>query len=114
MRCSAFRCDSVSRRLWNGSWGSGSITVNGISDCALLAFYPENANTPMLAYIEKGTAALRGSGCWITASGYTHVYTFDCTRNGDSLTMNVAKESVIGDGSYELIPVVIGSVWRIL
>lgn len=68
----------------------------------------------MIGYLEEGTNTLRASGSWVTSSGYAHFYSVDCKRSGDSLTMTKASEAVIGDGSYEIEPLTIGSIWQIM
>lgn len=81
--------------LWEGNWGSGSITVPGFSNYRLFVVYPEDSSTPV--YASAHSTYFRGvGGAAVSASatpGQQFTVYFNATCNGEVLTYIVCNYS---------------------
>lgn len=83
------RCNSLSQTLWEGSWSSGSITVEGLSRYTLLVLHDNFGN----AYIGMlSLAYLQAVSCWARISVGSNYYAQDfavvgANRSGDTLEL---------------------------
>lgn len=73
------------RSLWTGSWSSGPITVDGISNYSLFIVRMSGQGTQML--VGKNGTYWRGEGGYVSSSTNEVQYYINATLSGDTLTM---------------------------
>lgn len=104
--------DSVSRKLWSGSWGSGSITVPGLSGYTLLGARVEGSNMMMIAFRPKGFPSARFGMIHVSSTPNMFNYCADCSVSGDVLTLNEAR--YVNVNGETLVKIKISEVWGIV
>jgi hypothetical protein len=80
----------IMKSLWTGSWDTGNITVDGISQYKMCIVRMSGQGTLMLAFIydNGSTVFFRGEGGYaVSASAETRYY-ISATLSGDTLTMD--------------------------
>lgn len=79
----------VRKQLWSGSWSSGSITVDGISQYIFFIVRMSGQGTQMLVslYDDGDGIYFRGFGGYSSSSTNETIYYLNATLSGDTLTM---------------------------
>jgi len=88
------------KKLWDGTWSSGSITVSGFTSyhsfmVQLEAIDGGGIGTMVLAFKHPEWEMLRGHGGYRSAAGNFMVYSFAATASGNTLTFVNAGEIFI-------------------
>ena len=82
--------------LWTGSWSSGDLTIDGISQYTLFIVRMDGQGTQMLVSL-YGTYWRGDGGYAVSSSNEAHYYV-SATLSGDTLTM-VDCHSIVGSGT---------------
>lgn len=92
---------NVGVTLWEGSFSTGTITVEGLSNYSMFRIYPADIATTILC-MRNGSSHIRGGSMFVSSS-YTWVYSIGLTSSGDELTyVDYTGMSFTSDGFKEL------------
>lgn len=75
--------------LWDGSWSSGDITVPNVRSYTMFLIYMANRVSVIPAFYNAtdSTEYISGIGGRATSASAEYQYSFECTMDGNTLTM---------------------------
>lgn len=94
--------------LWTGSWSSGNITVDGISQYTLCIVRMDGQGTMILAM--KNGEYFRGDGGFANSSTLDSHYYLSATLSGDTLTMVSCHQDISSSKIAQTVTEIIGVI----
>lgn len=94
--------------LWTGSWSSGDITVDGISQYTLCIVRMDGQGTMILAM--KNGEYFRGDGGFANSSTLDSHYYLSATLSGDTLTMVSCHQDISSSKIAQTVTEIIGVI----
>ena len=106
---------TVMKKLWSGSWSSGSITVPNTSDYTMFLIGVSGHGTWIPAF-EQDENYVRGMGGYVNATPTDYSYQFGATLSGNTWTYVYSDYLYHGSGSTHgtRSKTTISSIWGVI